>query len=414
MKVFAFCVLSLIISTLSKGQNIGIGTIAPNHPLTVTADASYKGIAQKNGSVEIGFWTSPVSAYLQTWSPHDLNFATNNGFTRLTLANATGFFGVNTTSPSAHLDVNGTFRLRGNGAAAGNILMCDINGVATWQPIGSVGGWSLTGNGGTNPSVDFLGTTDNQPLMFRQNNIYAGQFNYNLRNYFIGNQSGLNTTGRFNVAMGDSALRQNVAGNSNIAIGRGALQQSPSYSSLVAIGDSALFKNGTFNDGGSSNNCTRNTAVGAKALLTNSQGYQNTAFGFEAGYGMGLGWSNTAIGAFAMRNGGSFGAEGNVGVGVNALYNTKNLHNTGVGTNALYTNTTGSRNTAVGHSALYANLDGEHNTAIGFSALSNASSGDFNTAVGAYANTISSAITNATAIGTRAYVTQSNSVVLGA
>src|SRR5262249_36171775 len=34
-------------------------------------------------------------------------------------------------------------------------------------------GWGLTGNGGINPNLNFLGTTDNQPLVFKTNNAEA-------------------------------------------------------------------------------------------------------------------------------------------------------------------------------------------------------------------------------------------------
>jgi hypothetical protein len=406
--------LTLLFSATTKAQNVGIGTTIPNHPLTVIADAGFKGIAQKNGTVEIGFWTSAGSAYLQTWSPHDLNFATNNGPTRLTLSNTTGYFGVNAGVPTAHLDVNGTFRLRNNGAAIGRVLVSDALGNATWQTVSSAGGWSLTGNAGTDPSTNFLGTTDNQPLLFRQNNVYGGKFHYGLRNYFIGNQSGVNTIASHNIAVGDSSLSDNISGHSNVAIGSGALQQNPSYSNLVAIGDSALFRNGSFNDGGSTANCTQNTAVGSKALYTNSQGHKNTALGFEAGYKMGLGWSNTAIGAYAMRNGGGFGAEGNVALGIYALDSTTNFHNTGIGAFSLRRNRSGTGNTAVGNNSLSNNGDGEGNTAVGQSALASNVSGDFNTALGSGAG-VGSTITlsYATAIGAGASVTQSNSLVLG-
>ena len=33
--------------------------------------------------------------------------------------------------------------------------------------------WSLTGNSGTNPSTNFLGTTDNQPLVIKTNGAEA-------------------------------------------------------------------------------------------------------------------------------------------------------------------------------------------------------------------------------------------------
>jgi len=47
--------------------------------------------------------------------------------------------------------------------------------------------WNKTGNAGTNPTTDFLGTTDNQPLVFRTNNVER------VRMFTSGN-IGINTT----------------------------------------------------------------------------------------------------------------------------------------------------------------------------------------------------------------------------
>src|SRR5262245_10820743 len=44
-------------------------------------------------------------------------------------------------------------------------------------------GWNTKGNSGTNPSTNFLGTTDNQPLAFKLNNTPAGKFDHVNRNY---------------------------------------------------------------------------------------------------------------------------------------------------------------------------------------------------------------------------------------
>lgn len=42
----------------------------------------------------------------------------------------------------------------------------------TWLPLGgNSDGWSLTGNGGTNPATNFLGTTDAQNFILRTNNL---------------------------------------------------------------------------------------------------------------------------------------------------------------------------------------------------------------------------------------------------
>ena len=57
-----------------------------------------------------------------------------------------------------------------------------------WQPVASSNGnaWSLTGNGGIDAANQFLGTTDNQPLRFRINNIQTGELNPANGNIFWG------------------------------------------------------------------------------------------------------------------------------------------------------------------------------------------------------------------------------------
>jgi len=112
---------------------VGIGTTAPTAPLTVIANDTSKGIIQKTGIVEVGFYTNISAAYVQTWSPTNLNFATGNGGAKITILHSNGFVGVNTASPAAQLDVNGTFRLRGNGAGESRVLTSDANGNATWE-----------------------------------------------------------------------------------------------------------------------------------------------------------------------------------------------------------------------------------------------------------------------------------------
>src|SRR6266487_873391 len=98
-----------------------------------------------------------------------------------------------------------------------NQLMVNIGTpfAPNWQPIAgnnSSGGWNLTGNSGINPADQFLGTTDNQPLRFRINNIQAGELHPVTGNIFLGLHAGeANTTGFSNVAIGTDALRLNTA-----------------------------------------------------------------------------------------------------------------------------------------------------------------------------------------------------------
>ena len=54
--------------------------------------------------------------------------------------------------------------------------------------------WNVGGNTGTNPNQDFIGTTDNKPLVFKTNNILSGKIETVLNNVFFGQSSGLNVT----------------------------------------------------------------------------------------------------------------------------------------------------------------------------------------------------------------------------
>ena len=63
------------------------------------------------------------------------------------------------------------------GAATNSVLTSDASGNGTWQPLTSLNVWNLTGNSGTNGS-QFLGTTDNQPLVVKVNNRRAMRYSY--------------------------------------------------------------------------------------------------------------------------------------------------------------------------------------------------------------------------------------------
>lgn len=71
---------------IKQNGNIGIGT-DPAYPLTVRSNGSGGGIVQESpdGTSQVGFWTSSLTAYLQTWTNTNLDFATGNGVSRMTL-----------------------------------------------------------------------------------------------------------------------------------------------------------------------------------------------------------------------------------------------------------------------------------------------------------------------------------------
>jgi hypothetical protein len=128
----------------------------------------------------------------------------------------------------------------------------------------------------------------------------------------------------------------------------------------------------------------QNTAVGANALLTNTEGLQNVAVGQGAMKSNTEGFQNAAIGFQALY--GNRSGTRNTATGVTALWsNTNGNGNTADGYGALYSNTTGFLNTATGFQALYSNTIGTDNTAIGEYALENNTTGNYNIALGWYA-----------------------------
>lgn len=309
-----------------------------------------------------------------------------------------------------------------------------------WNNLAGGGtGWSLTGNSGTDTSVNFIGTTDAKPLVIKLNHTIAGFIdNSSNGNTGLGYQTFLsNTTGNGNTATGSSALSSNTTGLGNSAFGDAALNSNISSSYNTAVGGLALYGNTT----GSSN-----TATGAFSLGTNTTGNNNTANGFSTLNSNTTGYSNTATGSLALSSN-TTGYQ-NTANGDSALYNnTEGIQNIASGYLTLFNSTTGYRNVAIGNSTLYDNIDGhdnvalgsvalnsnisgmsntacgtstmalnttgDQNTALGYGALSTNRTGKNNTAIGYHADVNYSNLSNATAIGANAYVNTSNTIKLG-
>lgn len=83
--------------------------------------------------------------------------------------------GIGTASPTEQFHTTGSVRFQGltQSDTTARIVTQDTNGKLYWRSAGSLSGagsWLLTGNSGTNPASNFLGTIDNQRLVFRTNN----------------------------------------------------------------------------------------------------------------------------------------------------------------------------------------------------------------------------------------------------
>ncbi|WP_373513290.1 tail fiber domain-containing protein [Persicitalea sp.] len=242
--------------------------------------------------------------------------------------------------------------------------------------------WRLTGNAGTNPANNFIGTADNQPLVLKTNGQRSGFLPATAdESLFLGYQAGVTNVGNFSVAVGADALHNNTSGYGNSALGKAALRNNTDGYSNSAVGYETLFNNTTG---------WYNSALGTDALFFNTTGNNNSALGYEALFYNTTGTSNTGAGRLTL------------------FKNVTGSYNSVLGETAMYLNTTGSGNTAVGFQALYRNIAGDHNTAVGYAAgpMTEAGYSSFSEtgAFGAYAaNTASNQIrigsTSITSIG---------------
>lgn len=165
---------------------------------------------------------------------------------------------------------------------ANNTIKGNISGGAATPndiPISTIVGintWSLTGNAGTIPGTNFVGTTDLQDLVFKTNNVESGRINIALAN----------------TSFGRDALVSVTTGDSNVAIGR--------YSqNLTSTGKG-------------------NVSIGVDSLLNNTTGISNVAIGQGAGSVNISGGDNTYIGYDADSDAGGTGAFGRIALGSGA------------------------------------------------------------------------------------------------
>lgn len=357
--------------------------------------------------------------------------------------------GINTTTPANKLEITqGTAGNSGlrftnlpNASALGTSSLGDVIPVTAATATSNGVYWGLLGNSGTIAGTNFLGTTDNQDLIFKRNNVQSGLINSSLgaTSYGVNALNPLNTgnsnsafgtgalqnnsTGYFNTAVGTTALSSNTTGFYNTAIGDNALVYNISGSNNVSLGANSTFSNSTGSNNTSSGaysmfsniSGSDNTASGFYSLSSNTTGSLNVAVGSSALYSNVSGLYNTAVGAEALRS--STTINESTAIGGKALRNnTTGSVNTAVGGEALLSNTTGNSNTGIGHSSLRLN-NGNRNSGLGYLSLTSNTTGNDNTAVGFQALRKSTTPNNNTAIGSSALVENTsgaNNTALGA
>lgn len=172
---------------------------------------------------------------------------------------------------------------------------------------GGAASWELTGNAGTDSVNNFIGNTDDIPLIFRINNQQAAKITRWSANTFFGYHAGNNiSSGMNDVGIGLDALTNDNTGNDNIAIGKSALLNTQNGNGNIALGGQTMRNNvnGVVNIGigygaeASLTNLSNATAIGWSVIVNASNKViigTNTTGMVVGGY---VNWSNLSDGRF--------------------------------------------------------------------------------------------------------------------
>jgi hypothetical protein len=259
-------------------------------------------------------------------------------------------------------------------------------------------------------------TTGNSNSFF---GFQAGQTNQTGNyNSFFGNRAGNQNTGNSNSFFGSDAGLLNSSGGNNVFMGTIAGQSNTTGSSnsffgaAAGAGNTVEIENSFFGYlSGKSNKASFNSFFGAFAGQSNTIGSENSFFGWQAGnlnldgirnsfFGFDSGSSNTA-GNYNSFFGRSAGGMNIVGSKNSFFGDSAGYKNNGIG-NSFFGNDSGSNLSS-----------GDGNTFIGNSSGDNVISSSNSTLIGNFTRIGSTNLSNATAIGAGAFVTLSNSLVLG-
>lgn len=200
-----------------------------------------------------------------------------------------------------------------------NIISVDLNGTLSAPILKS--GVIEHPTGGTGDSGDYIVADGNGGWSWRpiqtQN---VGALNdltdaiTDTTSIYLGSNSGLNSTGSYNIALGIESSFSNQTGTHNISIGYQSLYSNQTGSYNVCVGNYA----------GNQIKSDKNVMVGTYAGRYTTTGINNAFVGYNAGQENTSGSQNTAVGTDALR-----------GTGTGYNINTATINNcVGIGTNA--------------------------------------------------------------------------------
>lgn len=215
--------------------------------------------------------------------------------------------------------------------------------------------WNTTGNTGTNPSTDFIGTTDNQSLVFKTNTIEQFRITTTGRLIFYNNENGDYSKNLYLGGGNENVQTSGGSGDrwlhaSNLGVGLGSLTSVTTGGANTSVGFYSM--NSILNGGG-------NTAVGINSMKNSISTFYNTAVGHNAMLEIKNGRDNIAIGTAALN-----------GRANTSTIITNATGNTVVGSNSMREVSYGNYNTILGNNSFRLFNYGNNNIVLGYNNLS--------------------------------------------
>jgi len=196
--ILLLSLLLCLVNVLVFAQNIGIGSAAPLTKLDVNGDFALRtfNVTVVNGlNHNLDLSTNKFSYYRLTGATATYTVTGVTGGVEgrwITLQNATNqtliISNLHAGSLASNQMItawNSDLLISPNGSATLHYNKSDSKWIVNNWNSSQQGSWSLQGNSGTNPLLNFIGTTDNQMVKFKANNIEhlrmtaAGRFGMN-------------------------------------------------------------------------------------------------------------------------------------------------------------------------------------------------------------------------------------------